>query len=122
MMFDGTAPADTHNHGPGRIGGMGQREDVQASLNMQDAHERRETYGRRRGEIVGVRAGWRARLAHIEALLTTTGAADGERVEVARPMYERSMGDLRSMLDEIPQIGTSQRAPIEVSPVRESER
>ena len=110
---------------------MGQREDVQASLNMQDAHERRETYGRRRGELVGVRAGWRARLAHVESTLagaTTTlvnvraREPDAAFMKGALGDLRRALAEIREMLDEIPQIGTSQRAPIEVPPVRESER
>lgn len=117
MIFDGTAPAETCNHGPGRNGGMGQREDVQASLERQEGRDRREVYGRRSGERVGVRAGWRARLANVERLLAEVAARP-----VAGSKIDQALAEVRSMLDEIPQIGVSQRAPAEVPPVRESER
>ena len=130
-MYDGTAPTETVNHGPGRIGGMGQREDVERSLAREEGHDRREVYGRRRGELVGVRAGWRARLAHIESTLagaTTTlvnvraREPDAAFMRGALGDLRRALAEIREMLDEVPQIGVSQRAPIEVQPVRESER
>lgn len=119
-VYDGTADVETRTLGPATIqpeevGGMGQREDVQASLNG-ETHDRREAPARR-ADRVGLRAGWRARLAHVEHLLTEVAARP-----VRGSKLDQALAEIRSMLDEIPQIGPSQRAPIEVPPVRESER
>lgn len=127
-VYDGTAAgAEERSHGPGskeEVGGMGQREDVQASVNMQDGRERREVYGKR--DRVGVRAGWRARLANVEFMLRTAhdwlGKETAHGEAQGRSCLLDALGEVRSMLDEIPQIGISQRAPVEVQPVRESER
>ena len=112
--YDGTAAgAEERSHGPGKAADMGQREDVERSLARQEGHEGREVYAARTVR----REGWRARLAHVESLLS----AIAERPVHGSKLHQ-ALREVREMLDEMPQIGPSQRAPIEVRPVRESER
>lgn len=126
-IFDGTRKGEQHEHGPGsmREGEMGQREDVQRSLALQAETERHEVYVRR----VQAREGWRARLANVERLLS--GALEPGAIGVAVRGFTRgemadmemALTEVRSMLDgDFPLIGPSQRAPVEIHPVRESQR
>jgi hypothetical protein len=87
-MFDGTQPHEQHVHGPAKS----QRDMVQASLGV-EAH-RHDLGMRRLGER---RAGWRARLAHIELVLASSEAYS--TVGPLRESVREALGEIRAMID-----------------------
>lgn len=84
---------------------MNQRDDVERSLQRQDGREAREVYAKRTLR----RAGWRARLAHVEFMLTTAQGwlvKDSDHGHVqGRACLEDALVAVREMLDEMPAQG-----------------
>jgi hypothetical protein len=89
-MFDGTTPHEQHVIGPAKS----QRDMVQASLNGEEGRARHDVYRARLGER---RQGWRARLAHVEALLA--GVDMAAAAPSTRERIELACEQIRAMID-----------------------